>query len=208
MGTRRNGENSRERILDAAEHLFRERGFHGVSLIDVAQAVRMRKPSLYHHFPNGKEELFLSVHDRMFARMGGVLGELLGSVERSVGDDENLLENGLHAASRWFLEQPPMFLLSMLHHDMPGLREETRTRLIQASYGVIMRPLVELVQRAAERGDAGPINPYIVAGNFLSVFEGTVIAAQTGLGDDVQTMLAESVNLLVYGATPRNAKLN
>ena len=203
MGKRQDGEKSRDRILDAAEMLFRQRGYHGVSLIDVAQAVQMRKPSLYHHFPEGKEELFLSVHDRMFARMGNALSDLLTDTVATAAVGENILEKGLHAAGRWFLAQPPMFLLSMLHHDMPGLREETRNRLIKGSYGVIMEPLAHLVTRALERGDVGEVNPHIVAGNFLSVFEGTVIAAQTGFGDDVTAMLRESVKILVYGAAPR-----
>jgi AcrR family transcriptional regulator len=49
---------TRRQILDAAEALFIERGFKGVSMKDVADAVEITAAALYYHFPNGKEELF------------------------------------------------------------------------------------------------------------------------------------------------------
>lgn len=200
MKTTERGGESRDRILDGAEELFRKRGYNAVSLLDVAKTVRMRKPSLYHHFPGGKEELFTAVHERMFARIGDALDRLLIGVSGDIGDGDNLLEKGLFAAAGWFLRQPPMFLLSMLHNDMPDLSDDARQRLIASSYGVIMGPLVEHVQRAAERGDAKGINPYIIAGGFLSLLEGTMIASGVGFGHDVSEMVHTSVDMLVYGA--------
>ncbi|CAM3181893.1 transcriptional regulator, TetR family [Paracoccus aminovorans] len=50
----------RPRIIDAAATLFRQRGFNAVSMIEVAQAVGLSKPGLYHHWPN-KEALLLSI---------------------------------------------------------------------------------------------------------------------------------------------------
>lgn len=200
MGQRGAGIDSRTRILDVAEEMFREFGFHAVSLIDVARAVGMRKPSLYHHFPGGKEELFLAVQNRMFERVGNDLAEVLNEVTEAIGPDENLLERGLHRASEWFLERPPMFLLSMIHHDMPALDEETRSELIRSSYGVVMRPIVDLVIDAQRRGDARQIEPHSVAGGFLSVFEGTIIASRANLGGDLHEMVRVGVDLLAHGA--------
>ncbi len=202
--TERGGE-SRDRILDGAEQLFSKRGYNAVSLLDVAKAVHMRKPSLYHHFPGGKEELFTAVHERMFARIGDALDTLLVGVSDEAGDGDNLLEKGLYAAAGWFLRQPPMFLLSMLHNDMPDLSDEAQQRLIASSYGVIMGPLVDLVRRASERGDAKGINPHIIAGGFLSLLEGTMIASGMGFGADVSAMVYSSVDMLVYGAATPHA---
>ncbi len=160
----------------------------------------MKKPSLYHHFPDGKEEIFLTVYQRMFARMGSALDDCLRNVSVDINDGENLLEQGLLAAGKWFLERPPMFLLAMLHHDMPGLGEETQKQLVRSSYSVIMGPIVELVGRAGERGDVGDVHPHIVAGGFLAILEGTIIAARAGFGHDVAAMVQESVRMIVFGA--------
>lgn len=48
---------TRERILREASHLFAARGYYGSSTRDIATAVGIRQPSLFHHFPN-KQAIF------------------------------------------------------------------------------------------------------------------------------------------------------
>ncbi|MEA3501305.1 MAG: TetR/AcrR family transcriptional regulator [Actinomycetota bacterium] len=43
---------TRERILREASHLFAARGYYGSSTRDIATAVGIRQPSLFHHFPS------------------------------------------------------------------------------------------------------------------------------------------------------------
>jgi len=57
---------TRRQILDAAEGLFVARGFKGVSMKDVADAVRVTPAALYYHFPEGKEELFAETIRHIF----------------------------------------------------------------------------------------------------------------------------------------------
>lgn len=54
------GNSTKERVLNAALELFGSRGYDGVSMNDIAEAVGIRAPSLYKHFP-GKEALFAAV---------------------------------------------------------------------------------------------------------------------------------------------------
>jgi len=56
-------EASRAKIIGTAQKLFARRGFEGVSIRDIAQAVGMTTASLYYHFPS-KEEIFVAVHGR------------------------------------------------------------------------------------------------------------------------------------------------
>lgn len=42
---------TRERILSEAANLFARRGYHGTSTREIARAVGVRQPSLFHHFP-------------------------------------------------------------------------------------------------------------------------------------------------------------
>jgi TetR/AcrR family transcriptional regulator len=57
------GERTAERILDAAEQLFAERGYNGTTLRDVATRVGVRPPSLYNHFAS-KDALYAAVLER------------------------------------------------------------------------------------------------------------------------------------------------
>ena len=184
-----------EGILDAAEDLFRERGFQAVTLTEVARVVGIRKPSLYYHFPEGKEQLFVAVQERMFQRIGDQLEQAILAAPLS-------LEEQLQHAARWFFQRPPLFLLAMIHHDMPALSEEHRKSLTAMSYGVIMRPLVQAVETATRSGEIRAVNPHVVAGGFISLLEGTTIAARAGFGDNVEEMMVASLDMVINGLKP------
>lgn len=64
-----------ERILDAAEDLFAEKGYSATSLGDVADRVGIRSPSLYNHFKN-KEALYEAVLERLLRDFSAPLEEL------------------------------------------------------------------------------------------------------------------------------------
>ncbi len=54
---------TREDILEAAAQVFRQKGFHGASMQDIADAVNLQKASLYHHVTS-KQEILLLLLDR------------------------------------------------------------------------------------------------------------------------------------------------
>jgi len=54
---------TRQDILDAAAQVFRQKGFHGASMNDIAVAVNLQKPSLYHHV-SSKQEILLGILDQ------------------------------------------------------------------------------------------------------------------------------------------------
>ena len=64
-----------QRILDAAEDLFAEKGYSATSLGDVADRVGIRSPSLYNHFKN-KEALYEAVLERLLVKFSAPLAEL------------------------------------------------------------------------------------------------------------------------------------
>jgi TetR/AcrR family transcriptional regulator, lmrAB and yxaGH operons repressor len=49
------------RILRAALRLFRQHGYHGVGITDILLAAQAPKGSMYHHFPDGKEQIGAAV---------------------------------------------------------------------------------------------------------------------------------------------------
>ncbi len=46
---------TRERILREASRLFARKGYHGTSTREIAEAVDIRQPSLFHHFTSKRE---------------------------------------------------------------------------------------------------------------------------------------------------------
>jgi len=76
---------SREYILESAAQVFRQKGFHGASMADIADVVQLQKASLYHHFGSKQEillELLNRALDMVTAQMGEVLGQTLPADEK------------------------------------------------------------------------------------------------------------------------------
>lgn len=71
-----------ERILDAAEQLFAQRGYHGVSLRDITRAAGVDVALVSYHF-GGKRELFTAVFERRAEVLNRERLELLEEVRRA-----------------------------------------------------------------------------------------------------------------------------
>lgn len=71
---------TRSRILQAAQRLFRKRGYHATGLNDILELAQAPKGSMYHHFPAGKEEIGVCVIENITA---GLLGLFAQSRARS-----------------------------------------------------------------------------------------------------------------------------
>lgn len=77
---------SREAILEAAAKVFRQKGYNGSSMSDIAEAVGLQKGSLYHHF-SGKQEILLKLLDKGLAL---VTSRMAMVMEKDIPADEKL----------------------------------------------------------------------------------------------------------------------
>ena len=68
---------TRERILTAASRLFAERGYDGTSTRQIADAVGIRQPSLFHHFAS-KQAIMEALLDLTYAAPADVAERLAG----------------------------------------------------------------------------------------------------------------------------------
>jgi AcrR family transcriptional regulator len=55
------GEEARQRLLNAAESCFRRHGLSKTTLEDIASAANVSRQTVYNHFPGGREELLEAV---------------------------------------------------------------------------------------------------------------------------------------------------
>ena len=79
----------REKLLDAAQTLVQGRGLNAVSFQDLADAVGLKKPSVFHHFPN-KDALAQSLLERCRTTYGARYGEILA--RKDLTEPEKLRE--------------------------------------------------------------------------------------------------------------------
>jgi AcrR family transcriptional regulator len=86
-------------VIAIAAKLFDQQGYFNTSMNDVAKAVQLAKPSLYHYFPEGKAEILFLIHEEFLAalvaahaareqeslsaseRLYGMMSDIIGVVE-------------------------------------------------------------------------------------------------------------------------------
>jgi AcrR family transcriptional regulator len=184
---------SRTRLLDAAERLFHERGYSAVSMADIAEATGIRKASLYHHVPGGKEELFVEVSVRTFERHKEGMSKALAQAEAE-------FKAQLQAASRWMIDHAPLGLLAMLQNDMPELTEEHATGLSGQLMISLWQPLTQVFEAAKERGEIRMVDADTFVGAFISMMDGLTYIGTTNVSSrPMEEVADELIDMMLYG---------
>jgi AcrR family transcriptional regulator len=132
----RDAERSRELLLDAAEALFSERGYDGVSLSEIATSARLSRGTPNYFF-GSKEQLYHSVLERVFTDRQAATAEALRPVVTwcDHGEDAAGLKRALAAAMEGymrFLLERPAFARFISWEELAGGR-----RLQEANKGSI-----------------------------------------------------------------------
>ena len=184
---------ARTRILNSATQLFHTRGYKAITMRDIAAEVGIRQPSLYYHFPQGKEELFVAVAQ-------GELNRHQLGLQQALDTAAPDLQSRLLAVADWFGSQPPLNLLSMLQSDIPELSETHKKEILNLVAEAIFQPISTVFQQAIKRGEIRPINPDVMTGSFIAMMEGLGHVRQVNkinLAED--TMAVEIISVIMDG---------
>ena len=134
---------TRERILDGAASLFSEYGYNEGSIRNIAAAIGIRGPSLYHHFAS-KEEITAE----LLRIAAATLLQELASVPASDLASETLLDAAIAAHLRVLFHPKRYFaaLLKIYGNLPPELRETAMREL--APY---LQAWIEILRRVSGR---------------------------------------------------------
>ena len=125
-----NSDETRERLLDAAEHLFAEHGLEGPSLRSITAAAGTNLASVHYHF-GSKEALVRAVFARRLEPLNEERLRLLAVVEDTTEDDKPDLEaivEAFVAPSLRLIRDPAhggkdfMCLMAQIHAETSELR--------------------------------------------------------------------------------------
>lgn len=198
QGTTSNTE-ARERVLDAAERLFAQRGYAAVTLRDVAGAVGIRHTSLYHHVPGGKEQLFVEVTERNLHRHREGLLQAMAQAEPEI-------RFRLQAVANWLLSHPPMDLIRMTYSDMPSISPAQAARLSWLAYQSLLLPVEGMLQTARQNGEIEHPNPGLIAGGVIGMLENLHAVPENVLkesGRSREEMAYDLIDVLLNGLRKR-----
>jgi AcrR family transcriptional regulator len=144
----RKSEETRERLLDAAAKVFRDKGYAGARLSDIAERAGMHTPGVYYYFPS-KEELVAEVLRVGVARTRGYVQERVAALP----DGASALDR-LRAA----IEGHVLMVLEIGDYTSANIRifgqvpDDVRARHLadQRAYGNTWRALLEGARAAGE----------------------------------------------------------
>ncbi len=104
----REKEEMRQKILDAARHLFLEVGYEKTSIRGIAEIIEYSPATIYLYYKD-KNELLFSLHEEAFLKMMAELGQVV-SIKDSF---ERLVEMG-RKYIKYALENPEMYDLMFI----------------------------------------------------------------------------------------------
>ncbi len=135
---------SRAAILESAAQIFRQKGFHGASMADIAGAVQLQKASLYHHF-SSKQDILLELLDKALEMVTEHVSEVMA---QDLPADEKL-RLAMRAYLKTLSEQGA--LVSVMLLEQRSLEPEYRARHVprRDQFEIIWR---DLIQQGVEAG--------------------------------------------------------
>lgn len=162
-------QDTRRQILTRAAELFLAKGYKGVSMKELAEAVQVTSAALYYHFPKGKEELFTTMIQTVF------LDEGVAGIDQILAGAQDVRER-LTLLTSALLALPLDERLSTLLRDArEHLKDPDHQMVILSLLEGIKGQVTGLFQTASEEGEIRPDLPVNV---LVSLYMGMLRGAK------------------------------
>ncbi|NTW00214.1 MAG: TetR/AcrR family transcriptional regulator [Oscillochloris sp.] len=193
------------KIIDAATHLFMQRGYTAVSITDIIKVAEVTKPTLYYYFAD-KEELFVQMGLSVLATMGAQLRDAVAGLPSTA---EQLL-----ALAQVLLAEHDGDMRLMRHEMYEHVGSAQRERLTRAFYSCLFAPINQVMVTGLARADLGRYPAEVLTAMFLGLSESfhefttrarvSEWSSQPGSPFTFTSLNAYTlVDLFLHGVTPR-----
>ncbi len=199
MTTQVRSEETRARILEAAEECFARNGYDATGLAELCRRAGVSKGAFYHHFPS-KQAVFLELLDRWLGGLDAQMSAMLAAA----GDPAGGLLALAHLTEHIFREgrdRLPIFLefWTRATHDA---QVWAATMTILQRYRAFF---ADLIRAGIEQGSLRPVDPDAAARLMVSMGIGLLVQGLVGADDTDWTDAAEqSTQLILQGLGRRS----
>ena len=147
--------------IEVASDLLMANG-PGLSMESVAKKLGVRAPSLYHHFPGGRDQMVLAVA----AHYCGIFGEALDAI---VGGDGTAAKK-LHAVAGYFAGTGSVHPYNVLTEERNLISQAARDELQAMFAQKVEAPLLDLLRQGQDAGEFRKIDPELAMRSLLALF--------------------------------------
>jgi AcrR family transcriptional regulator len=153
------GERTRARLLEAAEQVFTELGYHEASIVKIAEAAGVANGTYYLYF-TGKRDIFDELVEDLNRRVRHAMAEAAGR-GRTRAEAERL---GFEAFFRFTAEHPGLYrVIRQAEFVSPGA--------LRLHYERIAEGYAQGLEAAMDRGEIAPGDPRTVAWALMGLGE-------------------------------------
>ena len=185
--------NKHQAIMNAAEKVFAEKGFHEATISDIAKEAGVADPTIYEYF-SSKEDLLFSVPAGRTLNHWKKNEELLQYIQGAT----NKLRLLIYRHIRLYELNPNYAKLVMLIlKSSRNFLETEAYKNIQGSAKLIIHVLEEGVKTGEFRPD---IQPYLVRAMIYGTIEHLVIRKSlTGVPEDIMSLAEDIIKYILQG---------
>jgi len=188
-------EQGRQEILKAAMALFSERGFHSVSMHQIAEQAGMAVGTLYNFFAS-KEELYNALMEVCVAGVAEVLMPILD--DTGVGPLDKVLRV-IAAHEHLVQENAPYLRLSQSRFSDRATKTDMGIKS-QAVLDQIQQGLARVFQEGIKKGVFRALDPMLMAELFRAIMEVSAFAAIRAPANASMAKINKTIETLVlYG---------
>ncbi len=151
----RDKEATRQRLLDAAETVFADKGYHGAAVDDIARVSDSSKGGFYFHFPN-KEAIFLAL-------IGSLTPRLEAAIERAISaeaDPVTQLDAALRTVFETFSSHRRLSKILLVEAVGLGHGFDERLMLVRGRFAAMIQRRLDL---AVQSGRIPPVDTETVS---------------------------------------------
>jgi AcrR family transcriptional regulator len=186
---------TRDEILEAAAQIFSQKGFHAASMQDIAQAVHLKKASLYHHV-NNKQEILVAILDQALDLLIERMSEVMA---RPLSPDEKLRQ-AMKSYLQTMLEHRELASVLLLEHR--SLDPELHARHVPRR-DRFERLWRELIQEGLDQSIFCYVDTELAARALLGVMNWTITWYRPDGVLSPEAVAAQFANLFLSGLLTR-----
>lgn len=149
-------------VVDAATGLFNRKGYAGTSMLDVARALKISRPALYHYFVN-KEDVLTTLVKEVTLHL-----ENLGasSTTDETRDPLETLHEMIRNNALFVLNNVAKF--RVVEHSESDLPDDIRQLNMRAKRGIYDRFRI-VIERGIKSGHFRPVDPAVAAFSIIGL---------------------------------------
>ncbi len=168
------GNNTRRRLLEAAERVFAERGYHDASIVKITEAAGVAQGTFYIYFES-KQQVF----DELVIDLNHRVRQAMAEASSQGTTRSDAERRGFEAFFRFTGEHPALYRIIRQ-------AEFVSPHTLRLHYQRIVEGYVDGLNRAKEAGEIADLDPDVVAWALMGA--GELIGMRYVLWDDQRTI--------------------